>query len=811
MGSLRWRKVTRDLWHNKTRTILVVISIAIGVFAVGMILHTALLVATQVQADYRQSNPAHAIVYAGALDDDMIGAIRTIPGVLDAEGRSSTTVRVRTSADDWSAIIVRTFADIDDIRIERVLPVSSFDAVPTLEAERGTWPPGSHDLIVERSSFLLPNMMPANLRIGDTIELETLAGKRRSVTLSGLAHEPNSIPATFMGQAIAYVDQETFEWLGGGKHYDQVNVITTASAQDSVAILAIAKEVEEKIERSGRTVYAKEVVEPGKSPRDTILQGMIGMMFPLGLMSLLLSSFLVINTINALMSQHVRQVGMMKAIGGRNDQIAIMYFGMVALFGVLALLVAVPLAAYVTGITADLLAGFLNTAFPAYSLPPAVLALELVIGLIVPLLAAARPILKGTRITVREALSEYGVGHGRFGRSALDRLLSHVRLLSRPVLISLRNTFRRRGRLVLTLFTLILGGAIFIAVTNVRTSLTQTLDDALLYWQYDVSIAFNKGYRLDQIEQVARSMPEVAEVESWDFSALRRLREDGSESDNLLVAALPPATTMLSPTLIDGRWLLPGDENAIVINQEVAKTEEDIGIGDTMTFKIDGRETDWVVVGIASVIGSGRVAYVPYPYYSHIARNVDRASQVQVVFTSDDEDVITSASAALEDAYEAAGFQVAYSQTVVRIREQNEFYFRIIVVLLLIMAVMIAAVGALGLTGTMSINVLERTREIGVMRAIGASNGMVRNIVLTEGVLIGLISWMVGAVVAMPLGRIMSNGVGFAFFQMPLSYAASPDGIGLWLIIVLVLSVLASLLPARNASRLTVRETLAYE
>ena len=811
MGSLRWRKVTRDLWHNKTRTILVVISIAIGVFAVGMILHTALLVATQVQADYRQSNPAHAIVYAGALDDDMIGAIRTIPGVLDAEGRSSTTVRVRTSADDWSAIIVRTFADIDDIRIERVLPVSSFDAVPTLEAERGTWPPGSHDLIVERSSFLLPNMMPANLRIGDTIELETLAGKRRSVTLSGLAHEPNSIPATFMGQAIAYVDQETFEWLGGGKHYDQVNLITTASAQDSAAILAVAKEVEEKIERSGRTVYAKEVVEPGKSPRDTILQGMIGMMFPLGLMSLLLSSFLVINTINALMSQHVRQVGMMKAIGGRNDQIAIMYFGMVALFGVLALLVAVPLAAYVTGITADLLAGFLNTAFPAYSLPPAVLALELVIGLIVPLLAAARPILKGTRITVREALSEYGVGHGRFGRSALDRLLSHVRLLSRPVLISLRNTFRRRGRLVLTLFTLILGGAIFIAVTNVRTSLTQTLDDALLYWQYDVSIAFNKGYRLDQIEQVARSMPEVAEVESWDFSALRRLREDGSESDNLLVAALPPATTMLSPTLIDGRWLLPGDENAIVINQEVAKTEEDIGIGDTMTFKIDGRETDWVVVGIASVIGSGRVAYVPYPYYSHIARNVDRASQVQVVFTNDDEDVITSASAALEDAYEAAGFQVAYSQTVVRIREQNEFYFRIIVVLLLIMAVMIAAVGALGLTGTMSINVLERTREIGVMRAIGASNGMVRNIVLTEGVLIGLISWMVGAVVAMPLGRIMSNGVGFAFFQMPLSYAASPDGIGLWLIIVLVLSVLASLLPARNASRLTVRETLAYE
>ncbi len=159
---------------------------------------------------------------------------------------------------------------------------------------------------------------------------------------------------------------------------------------------------------------------------------------------------------------------------------------------------------------------------------------------------------------MHDALSEYGVGSGRFGRSLLDRVLGHIQLLSRPMLLSLRNTFRRRGRLVLTLFTLVLGGAIFISVTNVRTSLTQTLDDALQYWQYDVTVSFARSYRLEQIEQIAAGVPGVAEVESWDFSALRRQRPDGSESDNIFVGALPPETKMLSPTLIQGRWLLAG-------------------------------------------------------------------------------------------------------------------------------------------------------------------------------------------------------------------------------------------------------------
>ena len=137
--------------------------------------------------------------------------------------------------------------------------------------------------------------------------------------------------------------------------------------------------------------------------------------------------------------------------------------------------------------------------------------------------------------------------------------------------------------------------------------------------------------------------------------------------------------------------------------------------------------------------------------------------------------------------------------------------FNVLVTFLLIMAALLGIVGALGLAGTMSINVVERTREIGVMRAVGAGNRDILQLVMVEGVMIGCLSWAMGLVLSVPVSKFMSDQVGVLFIQSPLTFRFSVSGALIWLVVILVASMLATWLPARNASRVSVRESLSYE
>ncbi|HNF35560.1 MAG TPA: FtsX-like permease family protein, partial [Anaerolineales bacterium] len=165
----------------------------------------------------------------------------------------------------------------------------------------------------------------------------------------------------------------------------------------------------------------------------------------------------------------------------------------------------------------------------------------------------------------------------------------------------------------------------------------------------------------------------------------------------------------------------------------------------------------------------------------------------------------------VQAAFEAQGVQIRSTQLSADFIRDQKAQTDILVYFMLVMATLIAIVGGLGLMGTMSINVLERTREIGVMRAIGASNGDIQAIVIVEGMVIGIVSWLISIVIAIPITNILCYGVGMAILTAPMPAVYGVSGIAAWLIFTIVLGSLASALPARRASRLTVRDTLAYE
>jgi len=380
------------------------------------------------------------------------------------------------------------------------------------------------------------------------------------------------------------------------------------------------------------------------------------------------------------------------------------------------------------------------------------------------------------------------------------------------VLLSLRNTFRRKGRVALTLMTLTLGGAIFISVFSVQESLRLTVDDvfARLY-SFDVGIGFDRAHRLEYLESEALSIPGVAIVESRRQTSTRIRYPDDSESDSMFLEALIPDTATMNPRLSAGRWLNMADENAVVLSSGVLKNDPDIGVGDDIVLIIKGRETTWRVVGIMPTIGDERNAFVSADYYGRVAREVGTTDALWITTDRRDPALQTQVSQALEEHYRSLGLNVAFNQTGSALSDQINSQFGGIVASLAVMSVLIAVVGGLGLAGTMSLNVLERTREIGVMRAIGASDMSVLQIVMVEGVLLGMVSWCLGAALALPISKLLSDAVGLTFFNFALEFRFSVGGLVTWLVISMVLAVVASVLPAWNASRLTVRDVLAYE
>jgi len=128
-----------------------------------------------------------------------------------------------------------------------------------------------------------------------------------------------------------------------------------------------------------------------------------------------------------------------------------------------------------------------------------------------------------------------------------------------------------------------------------------------------------------------------------------------------------------------------------------------------------------------------------------------------------------------------------------------------------VMAGLLAVVGGLSLTGTMGMNVMERTREIGVLRALGANNIAIRQVVVIEGVVVGAMSWLFSALVSGPAGFVLAGAVVGAVLRSQVSYRYSALGLGIWLFVVALIGIAASLAPARSAAQLTVREVLDYE
>jgi putative ABC transport system permease protein len=606
---------------------------------------------------------------------------------------------------------------------------------------------------------------------------------------------------------------DTLRWLGEPHDYNRLLVTVDGDSDDEAHIEEVATAVEDKLERSGRAVFRRTTGKTNEHPFGSTVAAMLAVMGALGVLVMVLSGSLIANTLNALLSQHMRQIGVMKLVGGRSIQIQTMYLLLILSYGLLALLIAVPLAVAASYGLVNMLAEQINIILQPYRFTPWVLLVMVAGALTIPLIAGYFPVRQGSRTTVRRAISDDGIGAIPAEQGLLARFGERVRWISRPVMLSVRNTFRRKWRLALTLFTLVMAGAVFIAVFNVRASMLGFLNQLGEHFAADVSLTMERPYRIQRIEQALYGVEGVLDVEGWSGASAQILNPDDSVVADLALVGPPAESRQIDPRMVAGRWLQAGDDRVVIVSDSIYKEYPDIQPGDKLRLSVnDGRGEEWEVGGVFRFTDQieGVFGYATFETLSRLANTSGQAASYRIM-TDDENRADEEATArAIDEQLRAQGYLVSLVESGRAALEQAATGINVLIVFLLMMAILTSLVGSIGLMGTMGMNVLERTREIGVMRAIGAVDLAIVSSVIIEGATIGFISWVLGSLFAFPFSLLLLKLMAVAF-SAPVEPVFSPRGYLIWLVVVLALSVVASVLPARNAARLTIREVLAYE
>jgi putative ABC transport system permease protein len=518
---------------------------------------------------------------------------------------------------------------------------------------------------------------------------------------------------------------------------------------------------------------------------------------------------LIINTINAILVQQVWQIGVMKTVGATLGRVMRVYLATALIYGGLALLFAVPLGALGAHWMAVWLLGmFSSVEIDAFQFEPVAVGIQIVIGVVVPLLAALVPVMAGVSITIREAINSQGIGTD-FGTGVLDRLISRVRRLPRPLALGLRNTFRRKARMLLTLTTLAFSGLMFVMVLSTARSLDATILRCFSPGE-DIAVKLDRSIRATRAVEIAESVPGVVRAEVWRESNAMLLLPGGEEKPVGLIG-VPAGSTILAPNITAGRSLWPGDGRKLVFTHRLA-AKKGLQVGQEVVLSINDQESRWTLVGLyLGIDDRSDDFFVPLDVLERHVGDAGRGRQIRIKARRNDLASQKQVIEALKQAYAMQHLHVDSSWTSSEALQESQSSFSILTSVLMGMVVLTASVGALGLTSTMSMNVVERRREIGVMRAIGASSCVIVGMFVVEGVLVGVLSWLPVAFLGYGAARVFSDVIGQALLAMPLEFVFAMDGAVIWLWIVSAIAALASLWPALRATRISVRESLAYE
>jgi len=776
---LLWQRVLRSLLVRRVRSLLTLAGIIVGVAGVTAVVFTA-----------RNLADAQADVYDSASQADVTfwvwDASPSLPRTL-TDRPDVTAVELR-----WTDYVKASLGESRQTLHLIGLSNPAETTVNRLDLLAGRYP-GPDQALLEISSRDL-----APLEIGDSIAYRDSAGRQRRLTISGLARSPALLSAQLTGLATAFVPARTVRDLLGVAGANQLLIRVADPRHAGEAARDIARSLDSQHLQHGEPQIRDPQNFPGKRELDALFR-LLALFAALGL---LLCGVLVGNTLAMLVAEEQNEIGTLKALGADRTYILQSYLLAALFYGFLGTPVGIVLGGLLGWRIMSFLGGLTSLSVP-FALAPEGIAVGVAVGLGVTLAAGLVPAYHAAMLPVSEALQPHGLV-SRYARTRLERVLQRMRGLPPLTAMSLRNLSRRRTRNGLTVLVIGLAVATLLAAQTTEASVNGAIDEVFRTYRAQAWVFFRRPVS-PALKQSLRTIPGVGQAEPWT------LTDAWVGHAPVRLWGLPADTTLYRPNLVAGRWYRPDEPQGAVVSADLARRQ---GIHTGQSIQVDlgeDRQTSLHVVGIAidnTIFLGSQVQSKVFAPRRTVARLLGMQGQASLFALGlpDGSPAAQPVLAQIERRYAAwspAGESAQAEVDAARKQSQT------LGVALRSMVALVAIIGAIGLANTLTIGVLERRREIGVLRALGATDRQIAQTFIVEGVALGIMGWALGAIIGYGLGYGLVYTLGSVLFRIRYLF---PVGVLLLsLAFALVIAVAASLGPAWAAARLPTVETLRYE
>jgi putative ABC transport system permease protein len=788
--STQWRKIAGDFRQHRLQIFLIGLILFLGTAGVVAALKARAVLAREITASYQRASAPDIILWFDKVDAGLLDLVRARPGVAEVDARSAAFTRIAGKSGEWFPMRLTALLDFTKQKVGLV------------HRDEGAWPADHVGILIERSGIPL-----LDAREGEQLRVRTPDGGAVSIPVSGFVHDPTVAPSTQDRMIYGYVTPAAALLLGQNADLDQLLVrLKTRGSMSEVS--EFADDLSGWLKSRNRGPLRADALS-NTHPHAALMTAMLRVLEVLAGIAFICSATLAAWMISLWMKREVRQVGIMKTLGARSSQLAWQYLALVAPLVLLAVIVALPIGTAAGRWVVKYHEVMLNIDVSDWTVPRSLSVGELILALAIPFLAMAVPIVRAAHITVRKAIQDPGIIAPRGPIAFTSRLIKMPG--NRRWTFALRNTFRRPWRLSLTLLALSAGGALLLTAHNNYESLMRVIDTALATRGHDIEVQLQRPAPAAQLEAVARAIPDVEIAEAFRRTAVNLIVDESGtiavrEGRRMSLCGYPEGTRLVKLPLPEGRWPAPSETDAVVVNRHVQTASPGLQLGGEITVKFRERKTKVRVIGIVEEIGSP-VLYAAFPVFETITGLGDASAGLRVKIQGDRPQLVAGA---LEQALLDARLTPSLINTRSEFRTSLEEHFAVVSGVMKMIALASALVGAISLIATVSLGVLERAREIGVIRALGARPRSVIAIFLIEGGAVAFLGALFSIAGGVFFARLLNGMAERQLLHVAVPLYVSRLGLGL-LFCGVFLVILAVWLSVSRILRLSVRDALAYE